>query len=69
VARETAATEWYRQLEERDTDQGSSTSEKEPKRGKTSWSDCVLIFLVFSYFILSLFVLVLSALVVSLAKK
>ncbi len=63
MAREVAATERYRQQEERDIDRGSSTRED---RG----SNCVsLVVVVLSCLLLSLAVLNLSGVVLSLAKK
>ena len=65
VAREAAATARYRQLEERETDQGSSTRED----GRNSVSHCVLFIAVLCCLLLSLSVLLLSGVVFSLAKK
>ncbi len=60
VARETAATQRYRQLEERDH-QGN--------RGETSQSNCVLLVLVVACLVLALCLLLLSGAVLSLSKK
>jgi hypothetical protein len=58
VARERAATARYRQLEER-----------EGNRGKTGWSDCLLLVLALSCFLLTLAVLALSSAVLSLTQR
>ena len=67
VAREAAATARYRQAEQRETDQGSSTVTRED--GRNSVSHCVLLIAVLSCLLLSLSVLLLSGVVLFLAKK
>ena len=67
VAREVAATARYRQAEQRETDQGSSTVTRED--GRNSVSHCVLLIAVLSCLLLSLSVLVLAGVVLTLAKK
>jgi hypothetical protein len=60
VARETAATQRYRQLEARD---------QQGNRGETSQSNCVLLVLVVVCLVLALCLLLLSGAVLSLSKK
>ncbi len=67
VAREVAATARYRQAEQRETNQGSSTVTRED--GRNSVSHCVLLIVVLSCLLLSLSVLVLAGVVLTLAKK
>ncbi len=67
VAREVAATARYRQAEQRETDQGSSTVTRED--GRNSVSHCILLIAVLSCFLLSLSVLVLAGVVLTIAKK
>jgi hypothetical protein len=67
VAREVAATARYRQAEQRETDQGSSTVTRED--GRNSVSHCVLLIAVLSCLLLSVSVLVLAGVVLTLAKK
>ena len=67
VAREVAASARYRQAEQRETDQGSSTVTRED--GRNSVSHCVLFITVLCCLLLSLSVLLLSGVVFSLAKK
>ena len=60
VARETAATQRYRDLEERG---------QQANRGETSQSNCVLLVLVVACLVLALCLLLLSGAVLSLSKK
>ena len=60
VARERAATQRYRNLEERD---------ERANRGETRQSNCLLLVLVVSCLVLALCLLLLSGAVLSLSKK
>ena len=71
MKREKAASERYRQQEERDQDERNRgiTNQDAGSKGIRNCSNCILIVLVFCCFLLSLSVLALSSVILAQARK